>query len=381
VRILFSMTYYRPYVNGPIIYVETLGEELVRRGHTITVLTSRHDPASPAEEVSNGIRIVRLPVAARVSKGVLTPRLPLAAWELIRSHDAVFVQVPQLEAPLLTLLGKFSRVPAVLTYHCDVELPNGLLNWLVSRTLRLSTVTAARTASRIVAYTEDYALHSQIISRFGDKVDVVPPPVTMPLAAAEDIESFRNRHGLTGSKVIGVCGRVSTEKGLETLMKALPFLVRHYPNLRILHAGETRHVMGESDYAARVNNNVREFADRWISLGVLERRQLPAFYGACDVTVLPSVNRTESFGLVQVESMLCGTPVVASELPGVRMPTRVTGMGMTVKPGDPEALADALLEILREPQRFWMPRQAVEAKYSVRQTADGYEALLARLRG
>jgi glycosyltransferase involved in cell wall biosynthesis len=95
--------------------------------------------------------------------------------------------------------------------------------------------------------------------------------------------------------------------------------------------------------------------------------------------VLPSLNRTESFGLVQVESMLCGTPVVASALPGVRVPTQATGMGLTTPPGDADALADALIRVLGEPGRYRRPRPEIEAVYSTVRTAEAYEKLLARL--
>jgi glycosyltransferase involved in cell wall biosynthesis len=99
----------------------------------------------------------------------------------------------------------------------------------------------------------------------------------------------------------------------------------------------------------------------------------------CDVTVLPSLNRTESFGMVQVESMLCGTPVVASDLPGVRQPVRHTGMGLVVEPRNPRALADAILEILSRPEEFRRGKAAAEKEYSGKATADRYEALFLRL--
>jgi hypothetical protein len=68
---------------------------------------------------------------------------------------------------------------------------------------------------------------------------------------------------------------------------------------------------------------------------------MPAFFAACDVVVVPSLNSTETFGLVQVEAMLCGTPSIASDLPGVRRPPRMTGMGEVVPIGDSSALAEA----------------------------------------
>jgi len=144
----------------------------------------------------------------------------------------------------------------------------------------------------------------------------------------------------------------------------------------VLHAGEAREVAGESAYRQRLEPRIASQGAAWQRLGVLGKQELAAFYAACDVTVLPSLNRTESFGLVQVESMLSGTPVVASALPGVRVPIATTGMGIAVPPGDVRALAEAIVTVLGSPGRYRRSRSAVEAEYSVARTADGYERLL-----
>jgi glycosyltransferase involved in cell wall biosynthesis len=379
VRLLCPMTYYRPYVSGPIIYVERLGSELVRRGHEVTFLTSWHDRSTPREEMWEGIRVVRVPVAARVSKGVLMPRLPFIAWDLIRRHDAVLIQCPQFDAPVLAWLARMAGRPSVITYHCDVQLPPGLMNRAVNGTVSGVTKLAARRADRIVAYTRDYATHSPVMSRHLDKVDVIPPPVEMPMPGAAEVAALRERFGLHGRKVIGICGRMSAEKGFENLLRALPVIEREFPGVSVLHAGETEAVIGETAYRQRLQPLLAQQGERWISMGVLGGADLAAFFAACDVTVLPSLNRTESFGLVQVESMLCGTPVVASALPGVRVPTQTTGMGLTATPGDVDSLAEALLRVLREPEQFQRPRREIERLYSTTGTADGYEKLLSGL--
>ena len=79
---------------------------------------------------------------------------------------------------------------------------------------------------------------------------------------------------------------------------------------------------------------------------------MAAFFKESEVIVLPSLNSTESYGIVQVEAMTSGTPVVASDLPGVRIPVQLTGSGLIVPPGDASALASALIEILQDPHSF-----------------------------
>jgi glycosyltransferase involved in cell wall biosynthesis len=114
-------------------------------------------------------------------------------------------------------------------------------------------------------------------------------------------------------------------------------------------------------------------------LGVLSPQEMADFFSVCDVLVLPSVNSTESFGQVQVEAMLCGTPVVASNLPGVRVPTRVTGMGETVPIRNEVALAEAIVRVIRNRDRYIRPRNEVEQAFSLETTRTLYEQLFEQL--
>ena len=88
------LTYYHPHVSGLTIYAKRLATTLAQRGHRVTVLTSRYDPALPAEEMIDGVRVVRAPVQLRVSKGVIMLSFPFVAWRLIREHDVVSVHLP-----------------------------------------------------------------------------------------------------------------------------------------------------------------------------------------------------------------------------------------------------------------------------------------------
>ena len=97
--------------------------------------------------------------------------------------------------------------------------------------------------------------------------------------------------------------------------------------------------------------------------------------------MLPSLNSTESFGLVQVEAMLCGAPSIASNLPGVRQPVTQTGMGRVVPIGDAEGLAEAIIEVLGNRAAYVRPRQEIAERFSTARTADGYEALFEELLG
>ncbi|HEV2065537.1 MAG TPA: glycosyltransferase family 4 protein [Thermomicrobiales bacterium] len=376
-RILLSLTYYRPHVSGLTIYVERLGRALVARGHEVTVLTSRHDPALPRDEMLDGIRVVRVPVAFRVGKGPIMPTLGGVATRLVREHDVVSLHLPMFDAAGIAARGRLFRKPTLLTYHCDLLLPAGVVNRVIDQAVFAANYAGARLVHRIVAYTQDYADHSRLLRRFRSKTTVIPPPVVMPSPSANDVAAFRQKHGLDGKRVIGFASRFATEKGIEHLVDAMPELLRRFPNLKVLFAGPYRDVIGEEEYRNRLTPRIAALGEHWTFLGTLGPEALPAFYGSLNVLLMTSVNSTESFGLVQVEAMLCGTPVVVTDLPGVRQPVRVTGMGEVVAVADSAALAAGVTSVLTDPDRYIKPRAEIERVYDLAVTVSAYEALFA----
>ncbi len=377
-RILFALTYYRPYTSGLTIYVERLARGLVRRGHHVTVLTSQYDPSLPKLEWLDGVRIVRAPVLARVSKGVIMPTFGWLATRLALEHDAMSLHLPQFDAPGLALRGRILKQPVVLTYHSDLKLPPGLLNQVANRVVNVANQLAAALATRIVAYTQDFADSSPYLRRWHKKVTIIPPPIEVANVPEEEIHAFRRRWNLQGP-VIGMAARLAAEKGVEILLEALPRILAVYPTARVLFAGQHEHVLGEEEYARRLAPLLDQFRDHWTFLGILSPKEMAAFFPNLDVLVVPSLNSTETFGLVQVEAMLCGTPTVASNLPGVRQPPLMTGMGKVVPVGDAVALADAILEVIAHRAHYVRPRAEIMALFSTERTVTEYEQLFRQL--
>ena len=378
-RILTTLYYYRPHYSGLTVYTERLARTLASRGHEVTILTSRYDKRLPPVEQRHGVTIRRLPVAFRLSKGVILPTMPYWGPRLAAAHDVIHLHVPQLDAAPMAIAGRLLRRPVVLTYHCDVRLPPSLVNWLAGRASRLADSVSASAASAVVANTRDYAEASPFLRHFLKKLFVIPPPVELAKVSSAAIEEARWRWGVRpGDRVIGMAARLASEKGAEILAHAMPRVIERFPTARVLYIGQHLNVLGEEGYARRLEPLLESLGDHWRFLGVLPEEQLAAFYKLCEVTALPSLNSTESFGMVQVESMLSGTPVVASDLPGVREPTSRSGMGKTVPPGDPVALADALIEVLDHPEGFRGNPEAV-VRYSPENVAQDYERLFARL--
>ena len=378
-RLLIALTYYRPYTSGLTIYVERLATALVRRGHSVTVLTSQYDPSLPQREEMDGVRVVRAPVLARVNKGVIMPNFGWLASALALQHDAMNLHLPQFDTPGLALRGRLLRQPVVLTYHCDVQLAPGLFNRAANTAVDVANNVGATLATAIVTYTQDYADHSPYLSRYHSKVRIIPPPVEIPKASEEEVQSFARRWNIQGP-VIGMVARLATEKGVEVLLDALPRVLAACPDARVMFAGPYQNVLGEEAYALRLAPLLEKYKDHWTFLGNLSQHELAAFYPNCAVHVLPSLNSTEAFGLVQIESMLCGTPSIASALPGVRQPVHKTGMGEVVPIGDSDALAAAIIRIIRNRDQYIRPHNEIAARYNTEKTAEEYERLFEHLR-
>ncbi len=138
-------------------------------------------------------------------------------------------------------------------------------------------------------------------------------------------------------------------------------------------------MLGEDQYAHKLEPMIERLGKHWAFLGVLPPVEQAAFFHTCEVLVLPSINSTESFGMVQVEAMTCGTPVVASDLPGVRCAVKETGMGRIVPPRNSHALAEAIKDILDAPEQFSGNPAEIRNHYSPETVARQYEALFKEL--
>lgn len=382
-KILTVLTYYRPHTSGLTIYAERLAEAFARRGHQVTVLTSHFDKSVPAEETCNGVRIVRAPVALRVSKGVIMPTFGWLAWKYVAEHDVVQMHLPQFDAPGFAMRARLMGKLSILTYHCDLLLPKGFFNRIVNMVVDFQNHMAALLSNHIVTYTQDYADHSPFLSRYADKLTPILPPVILPPAASGAVETFARQHATAERRpVIGMATRFASEKGIEILLEAMPAILEKYPQAQVLFAGQHEKVLGEQAYFERLAPTIRKYEEsgNWTFLGVLNPEQMAAYYPNLDVLVVPSLNSTEAFGLVQIEAMINGTPSIASSLPGVRRPAQMTGMGKVVPIGDPAALAEAVLDVLAEPRKYQRDPAEIARQYDPDSVALAYEELFAKLR-
>lgn len=381
-RILIVLTYYRPHASGLTIYAERMAKALAKRGHQVTVMTSHYAKNLPLTETVDGVQVVRVPVAFRVSKGVIMPQFGRMATRLVRENDVIQLHLPQFDAAGVALRGRLWKKPTIITYHCDLLMPPGLLSKAANMAIKLMNELAARFAHRIVTNTRDYAKNSAFLQRYLGKLVIIPPPVTLPPVNQAQKQLFSQKYNaMEKQPVIGMASRFATEKGVEVLLDALPAILQVFPHATVQFVGAYKNVIGEEAYINRLYPRIQRYeqSGNWKFLGVIPDEEMAAFYGNLDVLVLPSLNSTESFGIVQVEAMIEGVPVAVSNLPGVRQPVTMHGMGKTFPVGDAPALAETVLEILQNRPNFIRDPQQIQLQYEPLTVAQEYERVFGEI--
>lgn len=379
-KVLITSTYFHPYSSGLSVYALREARGLVELGHEVCLLTSQYDPKLALEESLDGIKIVRVKVGMKLSKGVLMPGLRAQAKRWIQWADVVNIHMPQFESFVLARLAKQLRKPLVVTYHCDLVMSGSWFSQLAGWGTNLLGKQALQQARVIVQNTLDYARQSRVLTHFLEKTVEVPTPVVFLEANPDDGRAFRERFSLAESdKILGLAGRVASEKGYEYLAQALPLVWEKYPTVRVVHAGSWKGVIGEETYLAKVEEMIRPYGEKWKSLGFLSDEDFMRFFAACDLLVFSSLNATESFGIVQIEALSQGTPIVASDLPGVRQPVLQTGLGRIVPVRDAVALAQGIISVLDAGENARIIPRSYLAQFEQEKVAERYQEIITAL--
>lgn len=341
-KIFTSISYYKPHVSGLTICAQRLIDGLSKKDLEFTVLTSQYQKNLPKYKEDKKVKIIRSPVWMTIGKVPVMPRYLFQAWREAAKNDLVWIHLPQAEGLVTLIIAKILNKPVVSTVHCLPLLPSGinrilfqgLFDWLNNLVIRLS--------DRVVYYTKDYAENTKELLHIPAKSSYILPPVP-------EWKGRRKKEKGRGKKtslLVGFAGRVSEDKGLEYLLEALSLMKAERKNVELIIAGNMSAV-GESGYKRKINNLLKILRAKVKFVGEIDPENMIEFYRQIDLLVLPSVNRTEAFGMVQVEAILAGIPVIASDLPGVRVPIKLTGNGELVAVGNPKTLMQTIIKVMQ----------------------------------
>ena len=357
--------YYPPRVGGIETHLHALCSAL-RETDDVRVLVA-NDTRRDEDAIVDGVAVSRLGIQFNVAGA---PVCPTMVWKLRNSGaDLVHLHLPN-PAGVLAAMASGYRGRIVATWHSDVI-----------RQRRLAKVFAPiqrrflRTCSALIATSPDYAASSDDLLRFKDRVSVIPYGIDVAQFRAvphAKIDAIRARDP---RPLLLAVGRLVYYKGFEYLIRAMRRL-----EARLM-------LVGDGPLRPSLEREARQHGvgDRVEFLGEMQPRDIAPYYHACDLFVLPSIARSEAFGIVQLEAMACGKPVVNTRLASGVPSVSLDGVtGLTVAPADSDALAQAIGTLLGD--RALRTRygaaasRRVEIEFSietmVRRTRDLYQRVL-----
>lgn len=339
-RVAHVVATYPPYRGGMGNVAHAYVEGLRLRGHDVHVFTPVQGNAARVET-----HVHRLRARLRSGQCALLPSLATAC----RAFDLVHLHFPFFGAAGFVALGRRlrSRPRLVLTYHMDAAAP-GLRGLVFAAHRRALLPWTVRAADRILVSSQDYAAHAAL-ARVRDvrgRVEEHPFGVDASRFAPGPRAAARARLGVADAPTVAFVGgldRAHAFKGLGVLLESLALLPE---DVRLVVAGDGDLRPGYEARAAQLG-----LGGRVDFLGSVLDADLAEVYRAGDVVAFPSVSRAEAFGLVALEAAACGRPVVASDLPGVRVVVRAGDTGLLTTPGDADALAHGLRAVLADRER------------------------------
>ncbi len=342
---------------GMNVYIRELAHELGRQGHTVDVYTRAHDPEDDqVVKLGQNVRLIHLKAGETEEMHKLVQYSYLSEfacslehfrrqnklqYDLVHSHYWLSGQVGK-------WLGDWWKVPCIIMFHTLGMVKNLLEIGEDETELRVETEKELiRNYQRIIAATEK---EKEDLIRYyqasPETISVIPCGVNLELFQHIDKKIARRELGLVDTNIILFVGRIEPLKGIDKLLMAMTCL-KKWSGLRLLVIGGDNYSQLELEKLKILSQNL-SIQDSISFLGSVPQRELPLFYSAADVCVIPSYY--ESFSLVALESLACGTPVVATSVGGAKSFIHQGETGFIVDDNAPCRLAEKIDLLLSRPR-------------------------------
>jgi rhamnosyl/mannosyltransferase len=365
VRVLHVGKFFPPVTGGIENFLGDLLPALSRAGITAAGLVHDDSCGGVGEPAWNErLNIYRVPCYGTLLYAPVSPMFPWIMQKTIDAFqpDILHFHVPNTSAFWALTLPTARRLPWVIHWHADV-VPSAIDRRMAIAYHLYRPVEALllRRAQAVITTSESYLTTSCALSGYRDKCRVVPLGLDsrrLKLPDAEAVKWADAQWGKPDGRIL-VIGRLTYYKGHDVMLDAAAAL----PDVRII-------MVGDGDRESFLECRVREkgLGSRVSLLKAMPESALHALLASCDCLCLPSVERTEAFGLVLLEAMRYGKPVVASDIPGSGIGWVVNDgvTGYLTVPGDPTSLADAIQRMFKDPKRrLQMGKNAQERFFRV----------------
>jgi D-inositol-3-phosphate glycosyltransferase len=341
---------------GMSVYIRELARELGRRGHWVDIYTRAHDPADHRiVELGENARLIHLEAGGiqDIHKLVVYSYLADLLCELESFADRNRLQYDLIHSHywLSGWLGRCVQrswdVPHIMMFHTLGAVKNAIGMGEDEPELRIwAEKQLAKDCHRIIAATEGEK--EDLIRYCGaspETISVIPCGVNLDLFQPVDKEVARRQLGFDNDGIILFVGRIDPLKGIDRLLMAMTYLERRQGARLVIVGGDDDSEV-ELERLRRLTRELH-IQDSVTFAGPVGHEELPSYYSAAQVCVIPSYH--ETFGLVALESLACGTPVVAAAVGGIETVVRQDETGYVVRDNTPLSLADSIAAVLSKP--------------------------------
>jgi D-inositol-3-phosphate glycosyltransferase len=358
---------------GMSVYIRELGRELGRRGHLVDVFTRIHEPIhGQVVELGKNARLIHFKAGEQEThKLELYSHLAdfTRTLENFRKENGLRYDLIHSHYWLSGLVGKRLQelwdIPHLIGFHTLGAVKNAVGIGEGEPELRINAERGlVKDCHHIIASTERGK--EDLITYYDaapEAISIIPCGVNLDLFRPIQREFARCHLGLNGESIIVFVGRIIPLKGIDNMLKAMAHLERKQ-GIKLVVIGGDDHSRAEMQRLKNLSRTLR-IDESVIFLGSVKQETLPFFYSAADLCVVPSYY--ESFGLVVLESLACGTPVVATKVGCAESVIRCGETGYVVTDNDPCRLADKISRLLSTPNGkpdFVHSVRASVAKYS-----------------
>jgi glycosyltransferase involved in cell wall biosynthesis len=325
-KVLHVGKFYPPHMGGIETHLQALCGELCKLADVRVTVAS--DNRTGSEELLDGVRVTRVPTQFSLAAAPICAGMVANIRE--SGADIVHIHLPNPMAVLAYLASKH-RGHLIASYHSDT-----VRQRFLGAAFEPFLHAALRRSSAIVAASAEYQRTSPVLARYQDRCHVIPYGIAVDQFQHFDTAAVARIRKQYGERLVLAVGRLVYYKGFEYLVRAM---TQVNGNLLIVGDGPLRGKLGDLTTQLQLGDKVH-FAGNVPG-------DLTPYYHAADLFALPSVARSEAFGIVQIEAMAAGKPVVNTQLAsGVPYVSLDQLTGLTVPPADPNALAAALNRLL-----------------------------------
>lgn len=331
-KILYTPPRFYPYIGGVENYALGLAKKLSNDNDVEVVCAN--EPKSNLSNI-NGVHVKRLISFFKIANTNITFLLPIRLLKI--DFDIIHSYLPTpWSADISAIIAKLKNKPFVLSYCNDLvgkSLLSKIIIFLYNHTLLRLTLFLA---DKIIIIGPDYLKHSRFLQPFQNKVTFEPIGIDTNKFLCKNFK--KNKNSLL---FISILDKFHTYKGLDDLLRAIEIVKKTIPDIMLTIGGKGDMIKYYKQAAKnlQIENNVN-------FVGFISDDQLVDFYNRHGVFVLPSNEKQEGFGIVLLEALACGTPVITTNLVGIANDIRNTNCGIVIKSNNVNQLAKSIIGIL-----------------------------------